>query len=465
MEEEKKKRGRPKKATAEQLEFIDFGIQKLGLGESLQDFAEKMSDDGKRKMFAMTLAQQMQSAQSVADQMAHNGSIQPILSQNYFQKINTNPMVATSEDIELALQNPNKNGRFLRSISQYLSYTVGNYNRALYYFNTIKSYNYELIPFDTDSSLIGSDEYMVAYRKVLGVLGKLNIKYQAPKIDLQCQYDGVATYWINEMSDSIQFTQLPSDWVYLTAPWAMGYRASFDLTYFDRYMGMEIAIPELWDAYKHFVVKREEGLSGDKLAPIQYYPLPIGKHWVFSFDPIHPDACPPLSSSLGAGLDVLTYRGLTKQIAALDIYKVIALKIPTDKQDKLLVTYDMAAQITQVIQSTLPENIKVFTSPFESEAMPMSQENRFEKLIGLANENFNTSVGVQQGNFGGDTLKQSGALDFSGRVDFEYASKHMYTQMANCVNYLIGKVCHPYKFKVQFFGNALRRDDEIKMYG
>jgi len=469
--ESQKKRGRPRRATDEQIAEINRGLQQLGIGESIEDFAQQFVDEGKRKNFAANLASQIQVSQQLAREMAHNGTIQPLLSQDLYQKLNINPIVATSGDIERWTTQPQKFALQLRGLSQYLAYAVGNYNRAIYYFNTIKSFNYELLPCDIPKDKSDKKDYINAYNRCLDTLKKMNIKYQFPKIDLQTMFDGVATYWINEYSDGIQFQQLPSDWVYLTAPWEFGYQATFDLTYFDQYIGLDIAIPELYQAYLHFVELRKNGLRGKKLSDgeltvVQYYPLPIGKHWVFTFDPIHPDAVPPLTSSMGAALDTLSYKKLLKDKLALDLYKVIALKIPMKKDDaKMSITYAEASEITQVIQSQLPDNIRVYSSPFDSDAINTSQVDKFDDIIKISNESFNTSAGVQQGLFGGSDLRQSMALTVSSNVDFAYTSTHMYSQFANCVNFLLRQKSKAYKFVVRFSGNALRKDEEIKLYG
>ncbi|MEG1726055.1 MAG: hypothetical protein RR313_11740, partial [Anaerovoracaceae bacterium] len=124
-----------------------------------------------------------------------------------------------------------------------------------------------------------------------------------------------------------------------------------------------------------------------------------------------------------------------------------------------------AESITQVIQSVLPDNIRVFTSPFESERMPSDQASRTEEIVNLGNDGFMKSAGLSSSDFGNTDVKQAGALDISNRVDFIYASQHMYSQFANIVNIILSHKSKKFKFVVQFFGNALRRDEEVKMYG
>ena len=470
---ETKKRGRPRKATQEQMTTINDGLRELGLGDTLEDFAANFANKDSVAKFATSLSQQMNVAQQLALAAGHSGTLQPILSQKLFQNINVNPIATTSDDLERALLNPSNNAEYLQSISQYLAYTVGNYNRAIYYFSQIKEFNYELLPCDSVSELdeAGKKEFYKGRKHCLDKLKKLNVKYQFAKIDLECMYSGVVTYYIQELSDSIQFVQLPSSYVYLVSPWAYGYKATLDLTIFDSYIGIDtMAIPELYEAYKKFVDLRKNGLDGRKLSDgelttVQYYPLDPDHFWTFTFDPVHPDRVPPLASSFGAALDALSYRKILKNKVALDLFKVIALKIPLRKDDsRTVLTYQEASQIAEAIQSLLPENIRVYSSPFDSDEIQTSQDSKFESLISMATDGFNTTSGLAAGLFGGGELKQSQALLVSADVDYSYV-KHMYDQYANCINYILARCSKTHKFVVNMFGNLLRHNEDVRLYG
>lgn len=462
---EKAKRGVDKPATPEQMKFINEGIQRLGLGDSLEDFAAGFVSDNGRRKFASTLSKQLQATQDIASGYAQQGTFQPQLSEQLYQQLNISPRIATSEQIDRWLEEPQYFSGELRGLSQYLNYAVGQYHRSVWYFNTIKSFNYTLNPTDTDNGgEVSKKEYLHAYDICLKTLRKMNIKYQFPKIDLQVLIDGVGFYWLAETEDTISFLQLPSDWCYIVAPWTYGFQYAFDLTYFDQYVGLELAIPELYDAYKHFVEMREsKNIAPDKIKYLQYYPIPVDRGWVFTFDPVHPDKVPPLSSAMGSALDVISYKQLLKDMLALDLFKVIALKIPLKKDgNNMAISYGEAAKITQVIQGSLPDNIIAYSSPFDSESISVNQTDRFSDIVGISNNTFYSNVGVSDGNFGSSQIRQGTALQFASTVDFAYASTHMYTQFANCVNWVLAQKTRKYRFTVTFFGNKLNEQAEIK---
>jgi hypothetical protein len=456
--------GRKKKekmATPEQMKHIE-----QLLGEPLEDFIQTFTNEHKRKIFTDSLAKKLKQSEWLTKSASANGMYQPIYSEQLLQQININPHAASSQQIEQWLLSPQYFDQNLRHLSQYLSYAVGQYSRTVSYMNTIKSFNYVLLPSDSDvEGNVDTKEYLHAYDICLRTLQKMNIKYQIPKVDLQTMEDGVAFYWISETSDTISLLQLPTDYCYITAPWTYGFMFAIDLTFFDQFISVPCQIPELYEAYIKFTTMRKELLEGEALAPYQYYQVPVEKGWVFTFNPSKNDKLPPLVYSMSAALDTLSYKDLLKNKMALDLFKVIAMKIPLDKDNKqMAVPYKLAEEITQVIQSTLPSNMRAYSSPFESELFNVDQSNRFDEIVNISNDTFYASSGFSKSMFGSSEIKQGTAMKFSSLIDFAYVSTHMYSQYANFVNWILMQKTKKYRFQVRFFGNKLNEKEEIEMY-
>ncbi len=459
------KRGRPSKnspATPKQMKIINDGVQQI-TGQTFDEFYKSFQDKAYCQKFGSKLALNLQQISALTQQVSANGKYQPILSEQLFQQFNINPKAASSSDIANWLLAPQYHSRELKQLSQYLSYAVGQYQRSIYYLNTIKEYNYKLLPCNSDiENQVGNGTFIHLYNLCLDRLQKMNIKYQIPKVDLTVMRDGVAFYWISETDDNITLVQLPSDYCHITAPWTYGFLFSIDLVVFDKIVSIPEQIPELNNAYKKFVEMREKKLQGDELAPFQYYAVSPDNGWCFTFDPTIPDKVPPLSSSMSAALDVLSYKELLKNQMALDLFKVIALKIPLDKDNKKLVlTYPEAANIVQSIQALLPDNIRAFASPFESDAINTDQSGKFNNIVDVGADIYFSSVGLQKVQFGGGDVKQGSALSSSSNVDFAFASKHMYRQYENFINWQLALKTKGFKFQIQMFGNALNQDKEI----
>ena len=456
--------GRKKKekmATPEQMKNIENM-----LGEPLEDYIKQFTTEYGRRLFSESLARKLKQTEWLTTQASANGMYQPIYSEQLLQQVNINPRSATSNQIEQWLLSPQFFDQNLRHLSQYLSYAVGQYNRAVYYMNTIKSYNYVLLPSDSDvEGEIDNKEYLHAYDICLRTLQKMNIKYQIPKADLQTMIEGATFYWVSETNDTISLLQLPSDYCYITAPWTYGFMFAIDLVFFDQFVSVPTQIPELCEAYNKFVDMRKAIMEGEDLAPYQYYQVPVEQGWCFTFNPSMPDKLPPLVSTMSSALDTLSYKDLLKNKMALDLYKIIAMKIPLDKDNKqMAVSYNLAQEITQIVQETLPTNMRAYSSPFESQSINIDQSSRFDQIVNVSNDTFYASSGFSKSMFGSSDVKQGTALKLSAQVDFAYVSTHMYTQYANFVNWMLAQKTKKYRFQVKFFGCKLTEKEDIEMY-
>jgi hypothetical protein len=430
----------PKIATNEQMETI-------------HEFLGKYSVDLKKDLDKLDLLTKISSS---------NGQYNPILSEQYLNDMLFNPKSASSEQITNWLMNPQANNKNIRALSQYLESAVGQYGRAIWEYNVEKSWKYMLVPSDvSNSEYVNSFDYKHSYELAANVCRKLNIKSQFPKIDLTVMEKGVAFYLIEEKSDSISLLELPTEYCYITAPWTYGWMFAVDLTFFDRMITMPNILPELTEAYQVLVNKRLEGFNSEQLAPWQYFNLPVEKSFCFTFNPNRPDKLPPLTGSMTAALDVISYRELLRKKSLLDLWKIIALKIPVDKDTKRpILTYTEAAEYIAMIQDQTPENIVSFVSPFDATEISSNQVSTLDSLVGLGNNNIYSSIGLSPNAFGLDN-KNAGAIRLSLEIAFFYASTHMYAQFANLVNWLIYLKTRKYKWQVSFFGMKLNHDKEI----
>ena len=414
------------------------------------------------KTYSADLSKQLRQLDLITQISSNKGSYNPVLSESYLNDINFNPQRANSHQISQWLMSPQYYDENIRHLSQYLENAVGQYGRAIWFLNTEKSFNYILTPADADNrDYIDTKEYMNSYNTALNTLRKMNIKYQFSKMDLQVMEDGVGFYFIQETDDTITFLQLPTDYCYITAPWTYGWLFAIDLTFFDRLVGLPDMLPELTEAYKVFVEKRKEGYTGEQLAPFQYYNLPPEKSFCLTFNPNRADKIPPLTGAMGASLDVLSYRDLLKKKSVLDLWKLIAMKIPIDKNtNKMQIPYDEAAELIAMIKEQMPENIVAFATPFDAQEVAANQVNTMDKLVDLGDNNVFSAMGMGAAMFGKDN-KNAGQLKISSQISFDFAATHMYNQFANLANWIIMQKTKTYKWKVSFFGNKLDKDKEI----
>lgn len=417
------------------------------------------------KRFATSLKRDVAQAQLLARLSASTGQYQPILAEQLTQELNFNPSAASSADITNWLLHPQVYDQNLRALSQFLEYAVGQYHKAVHYYPDMLSFNCRLLPKDVNTSFYIENDwarYKNSYLKACDLIARLKPQDRFHAMTLATIQDGVSFWWIEDTNTEISFLQLPTDYCYITSKWAMGWTAAIDLSYFDRMSYTPNIIPELQNAYKVFITKREEGLAGKDLAPYQYYAMSPDKCWVLTFDPNRAIKVPPLTPTFGAALDLISYRQLLKDKSALELWKVIAAKIPMKKNtDEMALPYEEAANLVDMIQSTLPDNISIFATPFDTEPIVTNQVGTLDDIVNLSNNTFYSAMGTTGNFFGENDNDSAKAIVLNAEIDYNYVARIMYAQFDNMVNWMLNLKVRPYHWCVRFFGNNLTRREDI----
>lgn len=430
-----------------------------------KDLSHKKDVESFVKDFAISLKRDISQAQLLAKLASNDGTYQPLLSQQLLQEINFNPASASSDDISDWLLRPQVNDKKLRALSQYLENAVGQYNKAVHYYSDILSFNCELLPKDVNIDLYEEEDekkYKDSYLKACDIVSRIRPKDRFPAISLSVMEDGVSFWWIDDTNNEISFLQLPTDYCYITSKWAMGWTGAIDLTYFDRFAYLDNVVPELQSAYKVFVEMRNKGMSGKSLEPYQYFALPVDKSWIFTFDPNKATKVPPLSDTFGASLDLISYRNLLKDKSALELWKVLAAKIPLRKNDsEMMMDYGEAADIVAMVQSTLPDNISIFATPFDVEPVTTNQVNTLDNIIDLSNNSFYSAMGTTGNFFGENDNDSAKAILLNQEIDFRYVSQSLYPQFNNMVDWMFVSRIQKYHWAVRFSGNNLTQREDI----
>ena len=156
MADEKKPRGRPRKATQEQL-------------ETLSNFCSFMRSDAGSAMVAKRITTGMKDLERIADELSANGMYDPIFSQTLEQAIGFTSGPATNEELQEWLKHPEIYSDNLRFLSQYLENATLQYGRAASLLSDIKSYHYDLRCATPNlGERVGSDEFKNSYARGLG---------------------------------------------------------------------------------------------------------------------------------------------------------------------------------------------------------------------------------------------------------------------------------------------------------
>ena len=403
---------------------------------------------------------------NLANSMSSNTSnYTPMTGESYTQDININPVSATQAELTIYLKNPEKYAYKLRGIAQYLENVIMQYKRTVDHFGKLLTFNSDLRPVTRlkDKSAESKKQFESGYDRCLDWLRKFCPRYMfmnkvIPKVMSE---GGVFTY-LQESKHFADLIEIPSDYCYITGRWDWGFTYAINLAWFDRLIGVKTILPELAEYYKTFVAMREAGLKGSKLAPYQYYPVPVEKGWVFTFDPTKAQVVPPFRGVFKDAMAILDYKNLVKQKATLDTWKIIAQIIPKNKEGEPMIDGRTAMQMAQIVQGVLPSGVKTFATPLEVQELNFQNAQNQNNVIGLGESLYWRSVGVN-GTIMDLGEKSAASLRFSLLNDAGFVD-HMYFQCENFINLQLYIRSRTYQFRVRYYGNRYTDEDEVTDY-
>lgn len=404
----------------------------------------------------------MQQTLNQLNAMNETGFYNPTMGQDFTQSINISPVVPTQLNLTEWLKNPARHQKSLRDTSQFLDGAIMQYKRSIKHLSSIMTYRYELIPISkVPKEKEKQKKYLSTMDTCNNILRKLNVKYQMEKEIWNVLQNGVGFYYIKDTKHFRKLYELPRDYCYVTGFWDLGYTFAIDLSYFDRAIGLAQTIPEFYYAYEYFIKMRELGVSGEKLAMYQYYPVPIESSWVFMFDPIHADTSPPLKGVFKDALEILNYKDLLKQKTVLDTATLLIQVIKyDDTAKKFIMEYNEAAKIVAATQQLLPKGVKTLASPFEPKQFNFSQSQNMNNILGIGETLYWNSIGINSTMMGGET-KSALVLKYSLEGDMSFVD-HLYRQIENFINWQLLLGSREYVWQTKFFGNRYTEEEDIK---
>jgi hypothetical protein len=366
----------------------------------------------------------------------------------------------TSEEVEAYLRNPSSYAKQLREISNYFDDAIMQYKRTMSHFKTILTFRYDL-RLQQDYQAEDKDTVINSYNRCNNFLRDFNVPYQTRMIMDRITVNGGGFYYLQKSQDYTTLLEMPIDYCYVTGRWDRGLTYAIDLTYFDKYINMRETMPEMYEYYKIFLEAKEANLPNAK--QYQYYAVPIETGFVFTFDVNDVVMIPPFAGVFRDATAIFTYKNLLMQRTALDTWKVIAQKIPLDKNDVPILSGEQAQIFVDFAQSVLPSGTAVFATPMEIHEVDFSKGATSQNNItGMGEELFWRSVGVNGGLMDA-TDKSSATMKYSIMNDESFVD-YIYMQFSNFLNLQFKLISRKFSFGVKFYGNKYLEAEDIKMY-
>lgn len=383
----------------------------------------------------------------------------PHNSNNALVNIWASPKVPTQQELAKYIADPMRYGKELREVGQYLENAIMQYKRATLHFSSILTYKYEPIPISRVPKT-KDKTFDKCTEKAFNIMRKLNMKDTFNSVTNKLMDEGISFVFIEESDVRIKLVEIPSNYCVVTGMWDYGFTFAVDLTYFDQFANMKDIMPEMYSQYELFIKMREVGISGKQLLQMQYYPMPIHKGWVFTFDPRKADPSPPLKGVFRDALEVVNYKDLLKTKTMLDTVMLLVQKIPRNRQtDMPIMDVDKASQVVNMTQGQLPVGVRTIGTPFDPELFNFSSAQTQNNIIGLGEELFSKSVGIAGTMLGSDTSSAL-ALSYSLEGDAGFVD-HLYLQYQNFVNFHLFLNGGKYKWAIKMFGNRYK-DESVR---
>jgi hypothetical protein len=358
----------------------------------------------------------------------------------------TRPEKFSRENIIDWMKNPAASENELRELNQYFFNTSEFYKRIIFYFASMLTFDYVLVPYNVQSDDFTSPAFKRSQRKVFDFFDQFNVKDEFSKYMRIIMGEDVFFGYIRTDGKKFTVQKLPTQYCKLVNRNENGYIFAFDMNYF------LIPSVNIDDYPPEFKVYYEELKQGKTNTGTYYVILDPDKSVCFKFDENNATIIPPL---LGLFLDVLEiseYKDLIKSRAVLDSYMLLHQKIPmrTDKDakaDSFLITLDNAAKFHANTKANTPEGVEVVTTPMDLSAIKIDRSQNKDSIVGVAEQNFYKSAGVSQMLFS-DSQNQVG-IKYSVQTDEAFVI-HMYRQFEKWINRQLDKISGKYKFRLRF---------------
>lgn len=415
---------------------------------------------------------------SITGMINNQGMYSPAYGESQTRDINIDPKKYTQSEITDMLENPVYNSKKLSSLSQYLENMILQYKRAVKHFASILTFRNDLRCVSPLSDLKNESMFKLAYNRCLSTLRELNIRANKDRIMKKVLTDGAFFVYLNIYNDEylqedyvikggeFDLLEIPSEFCYITGRTPYGFTYAIDLSWFDRLANSENMAPELYNQYKKFALLRDLKKTGrvskDELSNAQYYRVEPTKGYVFIYDDLRPQVTPPLQGLFKDALNILDYKNLLKQKSTLDVWKMICLMIPRDKDDNPAIPFNVARDMANVIQSNAPQGTKFFSSPMEPVPIDFANAQNQNNINGLGEQNFWRTAGVN-GAITDLGEKSAASLNFGLENDAGFID-HMYKQFENFVNIQLYIVSKKIQFRISYYGNRYTEREDTQKY-
>lgn len=363
------------------------------------------------------------------------------------------------ERVVQMLENPQKQEKALREMSNFLYIVSSHYRRLINYYAKLPKFNYTVIPTNLPSK-IKKTEFRNTYDTVCNLLKKYNLKQECFKIMQSVFRDGVFYGLTYETTDSFYIRPFNTNFAEISSIEDGTFVMSIDLNYFSDKLEL---LPEYGNEIENaYYVYRGDKKKGTKGNPKKRWFEPSNGVCIKA-DEDDPFYSIPIFTGLILGvLDIEDYKLLKKAKKEIDNYKVLAMKMDVDEEGVPKMDYDLAIKYYNQACANIPDGIGLILSPFSINDFSFQNSSSAESdAVNEAEEDFWFSSGTSPLLFGSSRATSSASLSLSVKPD-ETISFSVMRQIQRYFNKRIKKMNLPYSFEMNFLEQSIFNEKDVQ---
>ena len=362
------------------------------------------------------------------------------------------------------IQNPQRNEKSLRDMSQFLARVSMPYERLLRYISDIYSFYWNLTPKIDPLEKPDSNELITKYTEMCNVIENLHLPVEMRNVIYFTIRYGVFYGYIYEDDNSIFIHRLNPDYCKPVSIEAGVFNFAFDFSYFKKYPeALETWDPEfktMYNAYERDNTNmRWQILSPEKTICMKARP---------DLD----ENIPLFVGIFEALLDLIDARTLQRNKDIIQNYKLIVQKIPyfeggsAKDLDDFRLRLETVQKFAQQLLDSVPEAVGVATTPMEVDTIDFKPDDNSNDLISTSMKSVFDDSGVSQLLFNSHTTGSTG-VDMSVKIDTSLAysyAQYLELWVKRFISYRTSSVDFNFEIlDVHIFNKDAAVDRELKL--
>lgn len=340
------------------------------------------------------------------------------------------------------LSSPVINEKQLRSLSNMLYNSSGEYKSLIKYFSDMARFYY-LIDLKYVPDDLSKNDIKEQLKEISNLLTKVNVPHEMSKVwNTVLKEDSFYGYEV-ETKDKFFLLKLDPNYCRIAGIVDGNWEFEFDFSYFDK----TAFVDTIGSFPKEFLEKYNLYRSN---LNVDYRWQVLDKSVLFKFNETQHEVVPPFAAAFEGLLELKDYKKLKKVSTKIDSYLLLHQKLPifddtdkTFKTDNFQISSGTFRMFDQLLTEMLPDEIGAFVSPMEVNPIKIDKSAQQQDRVKEAMRDIYNSAGVNQHLFNPDRNSTAG-LGKSMTKD-ELLTINFYSQVVKWLNSKLTKTNSKWK--------------------